>query len=185
MDSTGQRVVGTLSTTRLVYATMTRTDFAIYELDKNYREIEGQYRTRPLTLASRKGDLGEPIQVLSGYWKRGYSCAIEAFIPTLREAGWTMSDSIRYSRPGCEVIGGTSGSPVVSGLTREVIGVNNTGNESGEECTMNNPCEVDEAGNIRAEKGFSYGQQVRWIYGCLASGRTLDLKRPECELPKP
>ena len=68
---------------------------------------------------------------------------IDKFIFMVKEANWTFKDSIRYT-DGCDTIGGTSGSPIIEAGTRTVIGVNNSANESGRKCTMNNPCEISE-----------------------------------------
>ena len=95
-----------------------------------------------------------------------------------------MFDSVRYSRPGCETIGGTSGSPVVLAGTRTVVAVNNTGNDDGDRCTMNNPCEIDEHGQVTAEQGYSYAQQTSWIYTCLDSTGNLNLNQAGCKLIK-
>ena len=81
---------------------------------------------------------GTAITVVSGYWKETYSCTIDGFVPELREDGWTMKDSLRYTNE-CETKGGTSGSPVIDDASGKVVGVNNTRNEDGEECTLNNP----------------------------------------------
>ena len=177
------QVVARLTADKIVYATMTKTDMAIYRVTESYRDIKSKYGIRPLTLQSQKAKVGEKIEVISGYWKRGYSCSIEKFITQLKEDKWTWDDSIRYSRPGCEVIGGTSGSPVVLAGSRSVIGVNNTGNDAGEKCTMDNPCEVDENGNITYTKGFSYGQQTYLLYSCLNSNSEVDITLKGCMLP--
>lgn len=181
MNATGGEVA-TLNATTILYGTMTGTDMALYRLRETYAEILSKYAIPALTLSSAHPELGTPIEVISGYWERGYSCAIEAFIPQLLEANWTMNDSIRYSRPGCQVIGGTSGSPVVATGSRIVVGVNNTTNESGRRCTMNNPCEVDADGNITYTRGFSYGQQTYTVYTCLNANREIDLSVEGCQL---
>ncbi len=126
---------------------------------------------------------GSQMRVISGYWKKIYACQIDGFVNVLREDQWTFTDSIRYSKPGCETIGGTSGSPIVDPTSREVIGINNTGNENGEECTMNNPCEVDTDGTITADEGTSYGQQMYTIYGCINAQSQFDLTVATCKLP--
>lgn len=138
--------VATLTATKIMYSAMTKTDMTIYQLAETYADIKAATGLNPLTLSSRPPQIGENIEVLSGYWKRGYSCAVEAIIPKLQEGNWVCEESIRYSRPGCEVIGGTSGSPIVLAGSRTVVGVNNTGNEDGSMCTMNNPCEISETG---------------------------------------
>jgi hypothetical protein len=169
----------------ILYATMTGTDMAIYRLRETYAQIEQRFQVRPLTLARDYAPVGAAIEIISGYWGRGYVCQVEALIHTLREADWTFRESIRYSRPGCEVIGGTSGSPVLLASSRTVVAVNNTGNESGRRCTMNNPCEVDADGNVTYQRGYSYAQQTSWIYGCRDEEGNLDLERPGCQLPHP
>ena len=177
--------IGKLTATKILYATMTKTDMTLYQLKESYDEIKSKYSVHPFTLANRFPAVGEGIDIISGYWRRGYSCKVDAIVHELREASWTMMDSIRYSRPGCETIGGTSGSPIISLDTKEIVGVNNTGNEDGKKCAMNNPCEVDESGKITYEKGLSYGQQVSWLYGCLTEDRKIDLNIAGCQLVKP
>lgn len=181
LDKDGNAVQG-LTTKRVLYATMTDTDVTLFELDKTYAEIPAP----ALTLADTVPAMGMAIQIPSGYWKRTYACQTEAIIPELKEADWTFRNSIRFSQPGCETIGGTSGSPLVSSATGEVIGINNTGNEDGEQCTMNNPCEVDSHGTETVRKGRSYGQQTYLFYGCLGTGANrIDLSKAGCALPKP
>lgn len=182
MDANGN-TVGRLNATMIIYSTMTGTDMTLYKLRETYAQILQSYRVRPLTMQSMKPAVALPIEVISGYWNRGYRCQIEAFINELREGGYSMRDSIRYSRPGCDVIGGTSGSPIVAANTRTVVGVNNTGNENGGRCTMNNPCEVDEKGGVTAVRGYSYGQETYWVYSCLNAQNEIDVTVPGCKLP--
>lgn len=176
---------GTVRARRVLYSTMTKTDMTLYEVNETYASIQSRLNVTPLTLAKQAPANGAGLAVVSGYWKRIYTCSVQATIPELREAGWVMKNSIKYQQPGCETIGGTSGSPIVSTTTGEVIGVNNTGNEDGEQCTLNNPCEVDAAGNITVDQGAAYGQQTWWLYTCLTASRTLDLNRSGCQLAKP
>lgn len=173
---------GRVSANLILYGTMTKTDMALYRLTQTYAQIKSQFNIQALTLAEKPAPLSTRIEVISGYWQRGYSCAVEAYIHRLLEGDWEWSNSMRYSRPGCEVIGGTSGSPVIDTITRQVIGVNNTGNESGRKCTDNNPCEIDENGDITFEEGYSYAQQTYWIYSCLNENREIDLNLANCEL---
>jgi V8-like Glu-specific endopeptidase len=176
---------GTVRASRVLYSTMTKTDMTLYEVNETYASIQSRLNVTPLTLAKQAPANGAGMAVVSGYWKRIYTCSVQATIPELREAGWVMKSSIKYQQPGCETIGGTSGSPIVSTTTGEVIGVNNTGNEDGEQCTLNNPCEVDAAGNITVDQGAAYGQQTWWLYTCLTASRTLDLNKSGCQLAKP
>lgn len=168
---------------RLVYGTMTGTDVAIYELYESYEDIS-QFGIEPFELDTQRPFVGMDIEVISGYWERGYSCHIDAFVFELRESDWTFKDSIRYSKTGCKVIGGTSGSPVIQKNTRTVVGVNNTGNDDGRQCSMNNPCEVDENGRIRVFHKRGYGQQTYQFYSCLTPDFQIDVNLPACELTK-
>jgi V8-like Glu-specific endopeptidase len=185
LNPSGTGNLGRLTASRIVYGTMTGSDFLIYELTETFAQINARLKTAPLTIADQRPSLEEPILIASGYWRRKYSCSIASFIYRLREGTWTFEDSIKYSEPGCEVIGGTSGSPILRPSTREVIGINNTGNMNGGRCTVNNPCEVDESGGIVVDKGGSYGQELYGIYGCLTATNAFDPTLPGCTLQKP
>lgn len=179
----GSRLAG-LRATSIVYGTMTDTDLAILQLNQTYRQIETATGVQPLVIADQLPQPGTMIDIPSGYWKRTYSCQIESLVHVLKEGNWTFTNSIRYSPVGCEVIGGTSGSPILSPVTGEVIAINNTGNESGKTCTVNNPCEVDPSGNVTVIKGRGYGQQTYTLYSCLNAKAEFDLDTPGCVLPK-
>lgn len=185
LSSGGTSTLGTLRAQSLIYGTMTGTDMALYKLTSTYAQIAARYRVAPLTISDSHPVAGTAIRVVSGFWRRIYSCTISKFVSELREGSWSWTDSIRYSQPGCEVIGGTSGSPIISVDSREVIGINNTGNESGGRCTVNNPCEVDAMGNVTFEKGASYGQQLYQLYSCFNDTGALDLNIAGCKLQKP
>lgn len=176
---------GTVRASRVVYATMTKTDITLYQLDKTYAQLASRFGTVPLTLATSGPADGTPIAVVSGYWKRIYTCSVEETVSRLREYTWTWNQSIQYHQPGCEVIGGTSGSPIIDKSTGRVVGANNTAYSGGTACSLNNPCEVAADGTTHVETGAAYGQQTWWIHTCLTAGRSLDLSKAGCLLPKP
>ncbi|MGW2226593.1 trypsin-like serine peptidase [Streptomyces formicae] len=176
--------VATLTASKVSYATMTDTDVTIYQLTSSYRDITKKYGIKPLELASTHPVKGRAITVVSGYWKKTYSCAIDGFAYRLKEGDWTWKDSVRYT-PACKTIGGTSGSPVIDHKTGKVAAINNTGNEDGEKCTFNNPCEVDRKGNVTVRKGINYAQETYGIVPCLGKGSGIDLDRKGCKLPRP
>ncbi|MFP3990592.1 serine protease [Streptomyces sp. E11-3] len=178
------RGVTTLRASKISYATMTDTDVSLYELTSTYEQIESAHRIKALELSAERPAAATAISVVSGYWKRVYSCDIDGFAYQLREGAWTWKDSVRYTSD-CKTIGGTSGSPVVDEATGKVVAVNNTGNESGQRCTDNNPCEVDENGNVTVRPGINYGQQTYQIVPCVGVGNKIDLTAPGCELPRP
>lgn len=173
-----------VTTTQFLFATMTDTDVAIYELELTYKQIKDQFDIDPFSLSSKHPKTNTEMMIVSGYWDRGWDCKIEAFIPTVKEDAYVWVDSIRYDDK-CDTTHGTSGSPIIERNTRTVIGINNTGNDDGERCTMNNPCEVSTDGTITVRQGISYGQQTYTMYSCLNSKFAFDFKKPGCKLPKP
>ncbi|MES9544293.1 trypsin-like peptidase domain-containing protein [Actinomadura sp. NPDC000600] len=183
LDRTGGEDLGTLQATRVEYATMTDTDVTVYRLNTTYAAIRKRYGIPALRLSTAKPHDGTEIRVVSGYWRKIYGCRIDATVYRLREADWTWKDSIRYA-PQCRTVHGTSGSPVVDARTRQVVGINNTGNDDGERCTLNNPCEIDRAGHVTVRQGSHYGQQTYLLARCLGRGNAVVLSG-SCALPKP
>jgi hypothetical protein len=183
LDSDGS-VAGTVNTVRLLYATMWRTDVSLYQLRQSYQQLQSSYGVPAFTIADAKpSPKGQPIEVLSGYWRLAYDCNLNGFAYRLHENVWDWNDSLRYSDGGCQVIGGTSGSPVLD-ADRTMIGINNTINESGGRCTFDNPCEENRHGKISVHIHRGYGQQTWIFYTCLKA-TTLHLNKPGCKLPKP
>ncbi|MET8781439.1 serine protease [Streptomyces sp. NPDC004589] len=183
LDSAGTRVA-TLRASKVAYSTMTDTDVTIYQLTRTYAQIRSSYGINALTLADTHPVAGTAVKVVSGYWKRIYSCAVDGFVYRLKEGDWTWKDSVRYTS-ACNTIGGTSGSPVVDNATGKVVAVNNTGNEDGGTCTVNNPCEVDANGKVTVRQGINYAEQTYLIPACFGTGNQLDLSASGCTLPKP
>ncbi|MFJ4668783.1 S1 family peptidase [Kitasatospora purpeofusca] len=176
--------LGTVKASKMVYGTMTDTDVSIYQLNTTYAAIQSRYGIAPLTVAATHPVQGSSIKVVSGYWKKIYSCSADGFAYRLKEADWTFKDSLRYTST-CNVIGGTSGSPVVDANSGQVVAVNNTINEDGQRCTLNNPCEVDQNGGVTVRKGIGYAQETYIIPACFGAGNKLDLTRAGCTLPRP
>ncbi|MEU1255618.1 trypsin-like peptidase domain-containing protein [Streptomyces chartreusis] len=183
LNANGSRV-GTLRASKIAYGTMTDTDVSIYQLTTTYAQIKSSYGINALTMADSHPTAGTAITVASGYWKRLYSCNIDGFAYRLKEGDWTFKDSVRYTS-ACNTIGGTSGSPVIDQATNKVVAVNNTGNEDGQRCTVNNPCEVDESGNVTVRQGINYAQETYQIPACFGVDNKLDLNAGGCVLPKP
>jgi hypothetical protein len=182
LDADGSIKPGTVSARELLYATITWNDVALYSLELSYAQIKKNFGVDAILMNPSRPNLGDPIEILSGYWQQGYSCKIDRFVFELREGDYISKDSMRYSKGGCETIHGTSGSPILDPRTRTVVGINSTGNDSGERCTMDNPCEVSENGQIYVEKGRSYGDQTHVFYSCLNADLRLDLMKEGCQL---
>ncbi|MEV7545314.1 serine protease [Streptomyces sp. NPDC089915] len=183
LNASGSKVA-TLRASKIAYGTMTDTDVSLYQLTQTYAQIQSKYGIAALTLDDARPAQGSAIKVVSGYWKRTYSCSVDGFAYRLKEGEWTWKDSVRYTS-SCNTIGGTSGSPVIDTTSGKVVAVNNTGNEDGQRCTDNNPCEVDQAGNVTVRQGINYAQQTYILVPCIGAGNQVDLNRPGCTLPKP
>ncbi|GAA3851649.1 trypsin-like serine protease [Streptomyces sedi] len=165
---------------RLVYATMTGTDIALYRLDKTYAQLEAE-GAKVFRLASDPVRAGDPLTL--AYTSARLSCEADAVVPHLREGGYQQDNSIRYATSGdCAPWPGTSGSPLLAPDGDTVVGIHNTHNRDGEECTDNNPCEVASDGTVTSVRGRGYGQQVHLIADCLTEGSVLDLSREGCVL---
>ncbi|MFF7637848.1 serine protease [Kitasatospora sp. NPDC008050] len=183
LDASGNGI-GTLTASKVVYSTMTNTDVTLYQLPNSYADIQQQYGISPLTISPDHPVAGSSIEVVSGYWQATYSCSIDGFVYELHEGDWVWKDSVRYT-PTCNTIGGTSGSPVIDTSTGLLVAVNNTGNENGETCTVDNPCEVDQNGNVTVHQGTNYAEETYLLDACFDPGNQLDLNLPNCTLPQP
>ncbi|MGW2309724.1 S1 family peptidase [Actinomadura luteofluorescens] len=183
LNSSGSSTLGTLRANRVLYSTMTDTDVTLYRLSQSYAAIQQSYRTPALQLSLARPTAGADVRVVSGYWRRIYSCNIDGFAYRLKEGEWTFKDSIRYTST-CNVIGGTSGSPLVDASTGKVVGANNTINEDGGRCTLNNPCEVDQSGTVTVHPNIGYAQQTYTLAACIAPGSVIDFNRPGCAVPR-
>ena len=182
LNAKSGKPIASFRAVRIVYATMTGTDLALFEMNATYADLLKNYNLRALTMADHPAPVGTAIDIVSGYWDTRYQCSIGAIIGTLHEAAYVWHESMRYSQPGCDVIHGTSGSPIIQSGTRDVIGINNTGNDKGQMCKLNNPCEVDADGKTHATKGLSYGQQTYVLYACLNAQNQFNFSLPGCGL---
>ncbi|GAA2750316.1 hypothetical protein GCM10010440_58160 [Kitasatospora cinereorecta] len=176
--------LGTVQADKVLYATMTGTDVALYQLTDTYGSITSKYGATALTINDTHPVDGSAMYIPSSYWKQTWNCSINGFVPTLREDQWTWHDSLRYSTD-CNTTHGTSGSPIVDAASKRIVGINNTGNDNGEMCTLDNPCEVAADGTTTVTKGQSYGEETYWFTTCLGTGRVIDLNVSGCLLTKP
>ncbi len=181
LNSNGRIISHSSHAIELLYATMERTDIALYALDETFSEIEMQTGVKALTISNTDPRAGEEITIISSQLEKIYSCSIEKIVYQLIEGDYTWLGSLRYSQTGCEVSGGTSGSPILNSLG-QLIGLNNTGNTGGRACADGSPCEKNEAGLIYSKAGLNYGQKVNLISTCFNRHHEFDLTTPDCEL---
>lgn len=166
--------------TRILYGTIHIYDLALVELNATYKELAEQ-GVRSRKVASAPLAVGSPIVMASGYFRTATNCSILAIIPFIHEDEYRNINSYKYRE--CDARHGTSGSPLIDAVTGEIVGINYTGNDDGERCTYNNPCEVDESGNVTVDKGAGYGDPVHQIMTCLDEQKELDLTQAGCALP--
>lgn len=160
----------TARATRLVYATMTGTDIALYRLDKTYARLTAE-GAKIFRLTDEPVRAGDPLTM--AYTSRRLTCTAEAVVPHLREGGYQQDDAIRYATDeNCAPWSGTSGSALLAPDGTTVVGIHNTHNDAGEQCTDDNPCEVAADGTVTSTQGRGYGQQVHQIAACLTAGST-------------
>ncbi len=183
LDGRGE-VAMTVRGTRLRYASMYRTDLAIYELRETYADLAAGGVT-PLVLATSGPSRGDRIRIPSGYWVEQRTCATTGTAYRLHEREWDWWRSIRLpARDGCRIRGGFSGSPIIDRVTGEVVGVANTGYVGGRRC-IDSACEENRRGKVRMVRHMNYGQQTWWLHTCIGADRRFDLATPGCKLAEP
>jgi V8-like Glu-specific endopeptidase len=165
------------NTTHLVHATMSGTDTALYRLDQTYAQLHAK-GVKIFKLAGRSAKPGEQVDIISSGNGNRFKCTIDAVVPHLREEGYTQDNAYRYD-PECKPSHGGSGSPIVlrDGVT--VVGVHSTGNDNGEQCTANNPCEVAADGTVTVRQGARYGQQITHLAACARTPKPGRPQQPE------
>ncbi|MEV0264115.1 serine protease [Streptomyces sp. NPDC050617] len=183
LDGKGERAA-TLRTAKAAYVTMTGTDITLYQLGLSYRQLKEKYGISPLTVSAKRPATGTDIRVVSGNMKKIFTCGIDQHVYRVLESGYLTKDVLRYTS-ACDTGPGTSGSPVVDKASGEVVGINNTSNRDGGQCTQNNPCEMDRDGVISVHKGIAYGTETYWLTTCVEPGNKLSLDKPGCLLPRP
>lgn len=184
ISSTGcDDTVRLIGSQKVLYATMTKTDVALYQLTETYQEIFNRTDTTPFILSNKQAAQGTDIEVISGPWRQRYSCAIDGFVYKLIVGNTTYDSSIRYTNT-CPTIEGTSGSPIVKKGTRTVVGINSLSSGNGKACTIDNACEQNEQGNISHVVDARYGQQTYWFYSCLENDFSINLEKEGCLLPR-
>lgn len=177
-------VAMTVRGVRLRYASMYRTDLAVYELRESYADLAAGGVT-PLVLATRGPSRGDRIRIPSGYWLEQRACTTTGIAYRVHEREWDWWRSIRLpALDGCAIRGGYSGSPIVSRSTGEVVGIANTGYVGGRRC-IDSACEEDRRGVVRTVRDMNYGQQTWWLHTCIGADRRFDLDVAGCRLAKP
>ncbi len=178
---------------RMVYGTMKDNDIAILELTKTQQELK-ELGITPLKIDPKPLRKGQPLVVVGipseGVTERlkflhTATCTMGATVH-IKEDAYSWSRSLRHN---CSIVGGMSGSPMISRRTNRVVGIINTGvNDdaaSQPECSINRPCEVSSTGRINTFNRENYGQLVDRIPTCFNEKGIFDLDRSTCQLERP
>jgi V8-like Glu-specific endopeptidase len=178
---------------QVVYATMKGTDVTILELSTTFKQLVKEGFT-PLTIDRIPANVGEPVEVIgipmsgvepSRSFLHRAVCEVGQSV-NLREDVYQWEQSIRTR---CSVVGGMSGSPIVSLKSNRVVAIANTGVDdealAQSECSINRPCEVSDDGSIATFPKENYAQRVSNIPSCFDSRGVFNLSLPPCKLEKP
>lgn len=188
-DTTAQQL--TVPVSRIAYATMKGQDIAVLELSARYREIVRRgFEPWPITLAPPADD--EPVVTVGApltsnpatSFLRLAACSLEDRADVVLEYIWHWFD---FDRHRCQdVMGGSSGSPVISRRTGEVVGLVNTttiGAAEYTDCFLNSPCEPSEDG-ATALSATSYVTPVVRIDRCFDLLGRFIISREGCPLDR-
>jgi hypothetical protein len=170
------------------FVTMKGIDLAIIEL----AETRAQLRAAgvvPFVLSDRPTADSEAIAIV-GHPNAApatlTACPFERRLPLILEAVWHAFDAEADECQG--IADGSSGSPVFSLATGEVVAVVSTQatpspNGPLDDCLNNHPCEVTSAG-VAYATGTTYTMGVSGLVGCFDPDGTLDLALPGCPLDR-
>jgi V8-like Glu-specific endopeptidase len=177
---------------RMVYGTMKNNDIAILELTKTQQELKDMGIVS-LKIAIKPLEKGQPLAVV-GIPSEGVKphlrylhkakCKVGETVH-VKEDVYDWNQSIRHN---CSIVGGMSGSPMISS-TNQVVGIINTGvNDDAQrqpECSLNRPCEVDSSGKKTTYNRENYGQLVDRIPTCFDRQGIFNLQQSSCQLERP
>ncbi len=183
----------TIRVKRLVYGTMRNNDIAILELTKTQQELTKAGIT-PLQIATKPPKFGEALTIV-GVPSEGIkdelnflhvtTCKVGG-MANVKEDVYNWKRSIRHH---CSIVGGMSGSPMISLKTNRVVGIINTGvNDNAAKqspCSINRPCEVSENGSVQTFPQENYGQLVHRIPSCFDRQGIFNLRQSTCQLERP
>lgn len=162
-----------------IYATQTDSDIAIYALDGSYEDLD----IEPLILSASFAPVGTYVKVPSGFSQQTHRARIGSYPHAILEGRYSWNHPIRLEEMD-ELPDGSSGSPLVSETTGQVVGIYNTANEAGELCTSDNPCELGKNGKKEAFLHQNYGQVVSGLYSCLDDSFQVKASVAGCKLVK-
>ncbi|MBI3543965.1 MAG: trypsin-like peptidase domain-containing protein [Deltaproteobacteria bacterium] len=177
---------------RIAYATMHNTDVTVFELDATFGQVI-KAGFIPHRIAAQDPARGTRVEMVgvpqSGVRRaerfvRRSTCEIGGRA-NLREGGYDFTGAFRHQ---CSSVGGSSGSPVISLETHEIVAINNTGVDDKAldepECAIDRPCEVASDGRVRTDVNTNYAQRVSDIPSCFDGKGVFNIRQDGCRLEK-
>ena len=175
---------------RTSYATAKGRDVAVLELAVSYRDLTGRL-VRPWRVAtSSQAIVGDPIVIVGAPLRsdpdeaflRLATCRSEGVAPFVIEHTWHWFDA-PFNR--ChDITTGSSGSPVLSVLDQQVIGLINTTTSGAPlltECALDHPCEPVRGG-ARSRPETNYVTALAGINACFDVRRRFNVNQTGCPL---
>lgn len=171
---------------RIEYATMTGTDLALMRLRGKRIDLRS-VGLKGFPIAYDAPIFGEKVANVgipqSGLWNRYLrksECQILEVVDLL-EGEWRFEASMRNK---CSVLGGSSGSSLVSLVTGKIVALINTGvdDRARTPCQENHPCELEKTGSTSSHPEFNYAQRVQELASCFDGQGTFRLNDPQCRL---
>lgn len=184
VDASNNRV--SLSVERVEYATMTGTDLALMRLRSRVGELTSLgIKGFPLSadlpqVGEQVANVGIPQDRIRFRYLRKSECQILGFVDLI-EGAWSFKGSMRNQ---CSVLGGSSGSALVSLRTKKIVALINTGVDDNIRvpCFENHPCEVDSHGNKSSHPEFNYAQKIQGLTSCFDDEGVFRLESRGCAL---
>jgi len=175
---------------RIAFSTMKGTDLAILELDASPEELErAGVRGRALASAVTPADeplviVGAPLQGVAGSALQLSACRLEASVGVVLEYQWHWFGLERNSCAG--IAPGSSGSPMISRRTGEIVAVVNTTtsgslNDPAGDCWLDRPCEVT-GSSAASRPGANYGPSTLGLSACFDDRGDFEVTRGGCPL---
>ncbi len=179
--------IGEVKIDSIAYATMNGTDLQVARFTVSAKELIDALGVVPLVLGTNPVKAGDNVSVVSGFRGESFSTRVEEIVPRLVESNWSWFQTIALTKPIKEEKEalGLSGSPIIDSHGG-VVGLINTINTNGENCTLNNPCEDHHDGKPPTVKeGGLYGIATTSLQDCSDRAGNLDFTTKNCSLPPP
>jgi len=179
----------TIPVKQIAYSTMKGTDLAIAELQATVRQLIDKGIT-PLPIAKAMPTAGTAIRIVGvpvngipqEEWVLRQISGTQGRKTDLIEFIWTWWDMYANHAPG--IVGGYSGSPVLTTYKEGVFGLINTTTLGGSSpCYLGYPCELTNQGATPKEQ-TNYALSVLSVPGCFNASGQFDLTQPTCTLDK-